>query len=112
MPNSNTPVKKQTMRNRLEMHASTGNVFKDIGYSDDEANNLLIRCKLMDEIEKIIKSNGWTQVQAAQILGVTQPRISEIMSDQVDLFTIDTLVKYINILGKEVSLTVIDKEVA
>jgi predicted XRE-type DNA-binding protein len=66
----------------------------------------------MIEIEKIIKANHWTQAQAADILGVTQPGISEIISDRVDLFAIDTLVKYLSLLGKEVSITVKDKKVA
>lgn len=95
----------------LEMHKSCGNVFADMGFSDAEANSLFIRSHLMIEIEKIIKVNHWTQVQAAEILGVTQPRISEITSDRVDLFAIDTLVKYLSLLGKEVSVTVKDKKV-
>jgi predicted XRE-type DNA-binding protein len=65
----------------------------------------------MIEIEKIIKKNEWTQAQAADILGITQPRISEIVSDRVDLFSIDTLVKYLSILGKRVSVNVEDKDV-
>lgn len=94
------------------MHESSGNVFKDMGFSDSEADSLFIRGCLMIEIEKIIKANGWTQAQAAEILGVTQPRISEIMSDRVDLFAIDTLVKYLSVLGKQVSVNVRDKDVA
>jgi predicted XRE-type DNA-binding protein len=94
------------------MHESTGNVFKDIGFSDSEADSLLIRSLLMIEIEKAIKSHNWTQAQAAKILGVTQPRISEILSDRVDLFAIDTLIKYLSILGKKVSVKVKDKDVA
>jgi predicted XRE-type DNA-binding protein len=115
MVNSNKSAKKGTTRKttkRLEMHKSSGNVFKDMGFSDSEADSLLIRGCLMIEIEKIIKANGWTQVQAAEILGVTQPRISEIMSDRVDLFAIDTLVKYLSTLGKQVSVNVRDKDVA
>jgi len=113
MANFNKNAKKGTKPIQpLEMHESSGNVFRDIGFSDAEADSLFIRGCLMIEIEKIIKVNGWTQAQAAEILGVTQPRISEIVSDRVDLFAIDTLVKYLSILGKRVSVNVQDKDVA
>jgi len=116
MVNSNKNVKKDREPIQplepLAMHESSGNVFKDIGFNDSEADSLFIRGCLMIEIEKIIKSNGWTQAQAADILGITQPRISEILSDRVDLFAIDTLVKYLSLLGKRVLVNVEDKDVA
>src|ERR1700728_2751968 len=64
---------------RLKMYESSGNVFKDMGFDDALAESLLIRGSLMIEIEMVIKSKGWTQAEAARVLGVTQPRISEIM---------------------------------
>jgi len=66
----------------------------------------------MIEIERIIKSNGWTQAEAAKKLGVVQPRISELMTTRIERFTIDILLKYLNRLGKQVQLTVLDSEVA
>ena len=66
----------------------------------------------MIEIEETIKSKGLTQAQAAKITGVAQPRIAELFSSRIDLFTLDTLVKYLNKLGKEVTITVVDGEVA
>jgi predicted XRE-type DNA-binding protein len=97
---------------RLQMHKSSGNVFSDMGFSDSEAASLLIRGHLMIEIERVIKANRWTQAKAAEILGVTQPRISEIFSDRVDLFAIDTLVRYLSLLGKDVCVTIKDKKIA
>lgn len=94
------------------MYKSSGNVFKDIGFSDAEALSLLIRSSMMVEIEKTIRKNKWTQVKAAELLGITQPRVSEIMSDRVDLFTIDTLVRYLIILGKKVSFSVKNSDAA
>lgn len=91
---------------------SSGNVFKDLGFSDIEANKKLLKCQLMIEIERIIKANGWTQAQAAQNLGVVQPRISEIMSTRIERFTLDMLIRYLNRLGKQVRLTVVDTDVA
>ena len=94
------------------MSESSGNVFKDIGFDNALAESLLIRSSLMIEIEMVVKSKGWTQAEAARVLGVTQPRISEIMSDRIDLFGIDTLVNYLSILGKKVTIVVKDADAA
>jgi predicted XRE-type DNA-binding protein len=93
-------------------YESCGNVFKDMGKSDEEATNLLMRSKLMMEIEQTIKARSWTQVHAAKVIGVAQPRIAELFASRIDLFTVDTLIKYVNKLGKEVTLTVKNSEVA
>ena len=85
-----------------------GNVFKDLGFDDDEAESLLARATLMMRIEKIIKKNGWSQSEAAKALGVKQPRIAEIMSTKVDCFSVDLLIKYLARLGKRVDLKVVD----
>jgi predicted XRE-type DNA-binding protein len=108
-------IAKKTTRESvepLEMYEGSDNVFKDIGFSDAEAQSLLIRSTLMIEIERIVRANGWTQAKAAKILGITQPRVSEIMSDHVDLFTVDTLIKYLSMLGREVSVNVTERGAA
>ena len=61
---------------------SSGNVFVDLGYPEDEAINIVARLELMMQIEDIIKEHGWTQQQAAKILGLTQSRVSELMSSR------------------------------
>jgi predicted XRE-type DNA-binding protein len=53
---------------------STGNVFSDLGFGEDEAENLKIRADLMIELTRLIEARGLTQVAAAELLGVTQPR--------------------------------------
>ena len=47
---------------------------------------------LMMEVERRIRSQNWTQKQAAEVMGVTQPRISDLMRHKIDLFSIDSLV--------------------
>jgi predicted XRE-type DNA-binding protein len=65
-------------------------VFTDLGFPPHEAENLKIRSDLMSEIQRLIA--GMTQADAAARLGVSQPRISELVRDQIDRFTIDSLV--------------------
>jgi predicted XRE-type DNA-binding protein len=91
---------------RVKIQRSSGNVFKDLGFSDAEAESLQIRCDLMIEIEKIINANGWTQAQAAGVLKIAQPRISELMHAKIERFSVDTLLQYLNILGKKVTFNI------
>ena len=76
---------------------SSGNVFKDLGFRDPEAENLRIRSDLMARLRKLIEDEGLTQAQAARMLGVSQPRVSDLVRGRIDLFSIDTLV---NLLAK------------
>ncbi len=111
MPRSKKNAKNSRTTEPL-IEESSGNVFTDLGFSTQEAANLVLRCELMDAVEKIIKENGWTQREAARTLGVHQPRISDLFQGHIDLFSVDTLVEWLDKLGKEVHLTVKDKEVA
>lgn len=51
------------------------------------------------------KIQGYTQVDAAKILGVTQPRISNLQNNKVDLFSIDMLLNMIHTLGYECNMS-------
>jgi predicted XRE-type DNA-binding protein len=111
MPRSKKDA-KISKRDEPLFEESSGNVFTDLGFSNQEAANLVLRSELMDAIERIIKENGWTQREAARRLGVHQPRISDLYQGHIDLFSVDTLVEWLDKLGKEVHVTVRDKEVA
>lgn len=88
----------------IRMHRSSGNVFEDAGFPRPEADRLLIRSELMSQIEKLINKRRLTQKQAAKTLGVTQPRISDLVRGRIDLFSIDTLVDMLGQLGIAVTL--------
>jgi predicted XRE-type DNA-binding protein len=103
----NTDKAKRKPKRTVE--ESSGNVFKDIGYSDAEAANLLARAELMLKVRDIIEANGWSQRQAAKVLGVGQPRIAEIMSFNTKYFSVDLLLKYLDKLGKRVDFVFRDK---
>jgi predicted XRE-type DNA-binding protein len=61
------------------------NVFKDLGFGNEDAANLKIRADLTIDLQKFIKSKNWTQAEAASFFGETQPRISNLMNGEVDL---------------------------
>ena len=76
----------------LKVTPSTGNVFRDLGFSGDEAEHLLIRADLLIQLQKAIASRGLTQVKTAKVLRVTQPRVSDLLRGRIDLFSTDSLI--------------------
>ena len=85
---------------------STGNVFRDLGFGEDEAENLKIRADLMIELTKLIEAQGLTQVAAAKLLGVTQPRVSDLTRGKIDRFSVDSLIEMLGHAGASVSVVV------
>ena len=85
---------------------SSGNVFDDLGFSPEEAEHLRIRSDLMIELAKILGSRHLTQAQAAKLLGVTQPRISDLMRGKIDRFSVDTLIEMLGHAGARVHVLV------
>ncbi len=85
---------------------SSGNVFQDLGFSPEEAANLKVRSTLMGSIRKIIEDRGLKQAQAAEVFGVTQPRISDLVRGRIELFSIDGLINMLAHAGHEVEISV------
>lgn len=106
MPKSKKIDRKSKVKSWYE--AASDNIFKDLGHNDADAANLLLRSDMMLEIASIIDERGWSQAQAAKVLGVKQPRISELVTGRISKFKIDILVKYLNRLGKKVILRLED----
>ena len=88
--------------NRLKVTPSSGNVFRDLGFSAEEAEHLLIRADLLIQLQKAITARGLTQAKAATILRVTQPRVSDLLRGRLDLFSTDTLIDMLARLGVHV----------
>ena len=92
------------MAGKARVTRSSGNVFRDLGFGPEEAQHLLVRSKLMIEIERVVKARGLTQAAAAKAMGVSQPRVSDLMRGKVELFSADTLIDMLARLGFTVRL--------
>ena len=79
-------------------------MFTDLGFPPEEAAHLLVRADLMIQLESVLKARGLTQAKAAKLLGVSQPRISDLFRGRIELFSIDTLVDMLARLGVSVTL--------
>jgi predicted XRE-type DNA-binding protein len=89
-----------------KIRRGSGNVFRDLGFAPEEAANLQARSTLMIQLRKRLEALGVTQVQAARLLGVSQPRVSDLMRGKIDRFTVDTLIALLGRAGAEVRVTV------
>jgi predicted XRE-type DNA-binding protein len=89
---------------------SRANVFEDLGFAAEEAENLRVRSSLMGTIRTIIKGEKLTQVQTAKLFGVTQPRISDLVRGKIELFSIDALVNMVGAAGRSVEISVRPRE--
>ncbi len=92
----------------VEYHVTPadGNIFEDIGFPPDEARNLKMRSRLMIAVEKLIEERGLTQQAAADLMGTSQPRISDLMRGRISQFTIDALVNMLTNAGVSVELEI------
>jgi predicted XRE-type DNA-binding protein len=88
----------------------SGNVFLDLGFLEHEAVNLVARLKLMTQIERIIKEEGWTRQETAHVLGIRQSQVSDLMTSRSGKFTVDMLMELLDRLGRRVELTVKAKD--
>jgi predicted XRE-type DNA-binding protein len=89
-------------RNKVKITPSSGNVFRDLGFSAEEAEHLLIRADLLIQLQKAIVARGLTQAKAAKILRVTQPRVSDLLRGRIDLFSTDSVIDMLARLGVHV----------
>jgi predicted XRE-type DNA-binding protein len=69
-----------------------------------EAQNMKLRSAMMTALCDYIKSEGLTQKQAAKRLGVTQPRVSDLVRGRIDLFAIDSLVNMLALAGLRIEM--------
>ena len=82
------------------------NVWDAIESTPSEAANMKLRSELMLVLEQHIRTKSWTQTEAAEQFGVTQPRISDLLRGKINLFALDTLVNMVSTAGLDIELRV------
>ena len=97
-------IKKGNASVALKIERGSGNVFLDIGFSPDEANNLMLRSQLMSRVREA--EQGATQREAAKLFGITQPRVNDLLRGKIDKFSLDALVNMLGHAGMRVELRV------
>ncbi|EKN5064624.1 XRE family transcriptional regulator [Yersinia enterocolitica] len=100
------------------MTTAEDNIFSDLGFSDAQASQLLaesnaeieqalvMKKALMTSIAGWIKSEGIRQVDAVTLLHVSRPRVSDVVNQKTEKFTLDSLVSMAGNIGKKVTLII------
>lgn len=76
-------------------HVTKGNVFEDLGFSPEDSERMALQVFLGEQIRTFIRRNNLNQTKAAAFFGVQQPKISKIMSEDLEGMSIDYLLKLV-----------------
>ncbi len=89
------------------VEVGSGNVFADLGFDNPE--KMLAKAQLVSEMQKAIKKKKLTQTEAAEILGLTQPKLSILLKGQFKGYSTDRLIRFLRILGQDIDIFVTPK---
>jgi predicted XRE-type DNA-binding protein len=95
---------KKRVINGIEVESSSGNVFADLGLPD--ADKLKIKSGLVIEITQAIRKLGLTQQEAAKRMGITQPKVSDMMRGDFSNLSERKLMDCLNRLGYDIEIKV------
>jgi predicted XRE-type DNA-binding protein len=92
------------MGTKKDYVVGTSNVFADLGYPRPE--EAAAKAELAHKITKIIERRRLTQAEAADVLEVDQPKISALKRGRLSGFSLDRLVRFLVLLGRDVHIVV------
>lgn len=91
-------------KENLDYEVTEGNIFSALDL--DNSEELLARSKLLMQVSDLIKKSGLSQQEVAKKLGITQPKVSMLVTGRLSEFSADSLLHYLSILGCEVEIRV------
>ena len=100
---------KATKKKSVIEYDDSHNVFESLGFSKHEAAELEAKARLHIELCRYIDREGFTRKDLEEILGETQPRVSDLMRGKIDRFSIGKLLHYLGKLGAHVEFKVVRK---
>jgi len=95
-------VKKQEVE--LPVTPGSGNVFEDLGFGEPEEE--LTKAQLASHIRQVIKRRRLTQVAAAKLMAIDQPKVSALLNGRLANFSSDRLMRLLTALGQDVEIVV------
>ncbi|NOX67422.1 MAG: XRE family transcriptional regulator [Chlorobi bacterium] len=88
----------------IEVYESSGNVFADLECKNPE--ELKLKAKIAASINSIIKHRHIAQVETAEVLGITQPQVSDLKKGKLKHFSVERLFDLLNALGRDVEIVI------
>ncbi len=98
------------MSEDVKIEQSSGNVFKDVGFSDAEAEQALLKADLAFEIYNIIEGRKLTQAKAGKILGVDPSDISRLKNGDFNRFSVERLFTLLNRFNRNIEIRITPAE--
>ena len=95
--------KLRTVRG-IPVEEGSGNVYADLGYADSES--MLVKARLAAKIAEIVRRRGLTQARAAEILGLTQPKVSALFTGRFRGISEHRLLECLTRLGRDVHIVI------
>ena len=92
------------MSEDTRVQIGSGNVFADLGLANPEER--LIKAELASKISSIIERENLTQIEAAELLGIDQPKVSALTRGKLSGFSTSRLLRFLNALGNDVEIVV------
>lgn len=87
-----------------DAYVSLGNVFADLGLPN--ADERLAKAEMAHQIAQLIKRRKLTQMEASELLGIDQPKISALMRGKLSGFSTERLMKFLNMLDRDVEIVI------
>ena len=91
-------------KKRIEVEEGSDNVFVDLRYADAKERRLKV--ELAIEVNRALGQRGVTQAQAAKILGVRQPHVSDLARYHLSRFSVERLMEFLTQLGRDVEIRI------
>ncbi len=88
----------------VEIERSSGNVFADLGLPDADAH--MLKAELVARIDKIIRERRLKQVEAAKLLGLSQPDVSRLLRGNFREYSLERLLRLLARLGRDVDIVI------
>ncbi len=96
----------KTEKEKIER--GSGNVFADLGHPDAEAH--LLKAELVSRIDRIIRQRKLKQVEAAELLGLSQPDVSRLLRGNFREYSVERLLRLLTALGRDVEIVIRDAD--
>jgi predicted XRE-type DNA-binding protein len=89
-------------KRKIEIHESSGNVFADLGLPNAEER--LLKAKIVNELHRLIKERGLTQVKAAKLIGIHQPDLSHLLRGDFEDYSTERLMKMLTMFEQDIEI--------
>jgi predicted XRE-type DNA-binding protein len=96
-------------RKAKPVEAGSGNVFKDLGFADADERKLKVQLAM--RVNELIEAKAYTQAQVAEVFGLPQPHVSELVNYRLNRFSSERLMHFMTLLDRDVQIVIRPKAV-